>query len=168
MRKLSLLVGLVFMLALTARAQTPKAEIFGGYSYLRVNPNAGPGANLNGWELSVNVKPASWWGIMGDFDGHYGSPFGPSAHEHSFLFGPQINLPTPVISPFVHALFGVTKTNIAGATDTAFGSAFGGGFDFKAGSHFAWRLIQVDDLLTHFSGNNQNNLRVSTGIVFRF
>ena len=49
----------------------------------------------------------------------------------------------------------------------------GGGFDVNLSHHFAVRPAQVDYLLTRFdeSTNNarsQNNLRVSTGIVFRF
>ena len=49
----------------------------------------------------------------------------------------------------------------------------GGGLDYKLTDHFAVRPVKVDYLMTRFSetgtgANTQNNLRVSTGIVFRF
>jgi hypothetical protein len=51
-RRLSLLLGLVFLFSLSANAQGlgDKIELFGGYSYLRVN--GPPSANLNGWEFA--------------------------------------------------------------------------------------------------------------------
>ncbi len=51
-RKLSLLMGLLFFVPLTAHAQgiTDKVEVFGGYTFMH-NDNR-PDANLNGWEFS--------------------------------------------------------------------------------------------------------------------
>jgi len=62
-RRLSLLAGVVLLVSLSAQAQglDDKFEVFGGYSYLRVNNS--PSANLNGWELSGNYKfagSAAW------------------------------------------------------------------------------------------------------------
>jgi hypothetical protein len=51
---------------------------------------------------------------------------------------------------------------------TAFTAAFGGGVDVKA-TRFLWiRVIQADYLREHFSGDTQNNLRLSSGVVFPF
>jgi len=44
----------------------------------------------------------------------------------------------------------------------------GGGVDLKLTKLIAWRLIQAEYLLTHFARSNQNNVRLSTGLVFRF
>jgi hypothetical protein len=50
----------------------------------------------------------------------------------------------------------------------------GGGIDYRLSSRFSIRPAKLDYLLTRFNelnNNNrqsQNNLRVSTGIVFRF
>ena len=49
----------------------------------------------------------------------------------------------------------------------------GGGVDVKASEHVAIRLGQVEYLMTRFketsaSRQTQNNLRFSTGIVYRF
>lgn len=150
---------------LPATAHAQRVEVFGGYSYLRLD--AGGGVNLNGWNLSVNVKPRSWVGLVGDFAGHYGSPFGPSTSQHTFLFGPQISLPAAV-SPFVHALVGGARLSTGNASSTAFAAALGGGFDSHVAPFLSYRLFQVDYLLTRFGGSTQNDLRVSTGIVIRF
>jgi opacity protein-like surface antigen len=74
-------------------------------------------------------------------------------------------------------LFGVVRAtaSIAGTSgsDTRFAMSVGGGFDYKLSDHFAIRPVKVDYLLSRFpeTGTNaqtQNNLRVSTGVVFRF
>ena len=51
--------------------------------------------------------------------------------------------------------------------------AAGGGLDIPFGRHLAIRALQAEYVLTRFdrsdgSSATQNNLRVSTGIVFRF
>jgi opacity protein-like surface antigen len=81
------------------------------------------------------------------------------------------------VTPFGEVLFGVTHAgaSIAGTSgsDNAFAMSLGGGLDCKLNHHFAIRPIKVDYLITRFpetgtSNQTQNNLRVSTGIVFRF
>ena len=46
-------------------------------------------------------------------------------------------------------------------------SAIGGGLDYKLIKGVAWRA-QMDSIHTHFFGSAQNDLRFSTGILFRF
>lgn len=164
MRKLCMLLGLVFLVTLTARAQD-KVELFGGYSYLRLDSS--PKANLNGWEISGQYKFSGWLGGVADFSGHYGSISGVSTSLHNFLFGPQISWHAPV-SPFAHILLGGARSSIAGVSDTAFAVAIGAGIDTRVAPALYWRIIQGDYLATRFGGNTQNNVRVSTGVVFRF
>lgn len=107
MRRMLCVLGLAFVFPFVADAQdTPKVEIFGGYSYVRVgtadisaslnevplSATASPRVaiaqltetftfthqNLNGWTGSVayNVKP--WFGVVADFTGVYGTPAIPS------------------------------------------------------------------------------------------
>ena len=45
---------------------------------------------------------------------------------------------------------------------------FGGGADFQLTRHVALRAIQVEYLYTHFSGARQNNMRLQSGLVYRF
>src|SRR5437016_10029972 len=71
--KLQLLVSLLAVLSLfgaTARAQdTPKVDIFAGYSYLRENPSTAgvSGFNLNGGSASIAYNAKSWLGGVADF-----------------------------------------------------------------------------------------------------
>jgi len=166
MRKLLVVAALVLCTSLTAKAQDTKAEVFGGYSYMRFNPTGGD-VNLNGWNASLNYKLFRGVGIVGDFAGDYGSPGGVSGSVHTYMFGPQVSFPARV-SPFAHVLFGGAHVNISGATDNSFAMGFGGGIDIHAGHNFAFRVFEIDDVYTRFGGFNQNNARASAGIVFRF
>jgi len=75
-------------------------------------------------------------------------------------------------------LFGVAHTGanflVTANSQNAFAMTVGGGLDYRVSSHFSVRAAKVDYLLTRFNEFNtfgtqsQNNLRVSTGIVFRF
>jgi len=167
LRKLCLMAGVFLALSLTAHAQgiADKINVFGGYSYMHYDGS--PSGSLNGWELSGEYKFANWIGGVADFDGHYGSPGGPSNSTHNFLFGPQVSWPARV-SPFAHVLIGGAHTNIGGFTDTSFSTAIGGGIDTEIGHGFSWRIIEGDAVITHFFGSSQTNARLSTGIVFHF
>lgn len=100
--------------------------------------------------------------------------------------------------PFAHALFGFDRASLSAGTftgltaaasgamtDTAFGMALGGGVDYNLFPRFAIRLGQADyfytnhDLNSFYGGafgpglfsrlaDHENNLRFSTGIVFKF
>jgi len=165
-RKLSLLLGLLCLVSFSARAQeSDKVELFGGYTYERFNGS--PNSNLNGWELSGQYKFNDWLGGVADFDGHYGSPAGPSASVHTFLFGPQVSWPARV-SPFAHVLIGGAHFSAGGASDTSFSTAIGAGIDTKIVGGVYWRIIQGDYVMTRFFNSRQDNGRLSTGIVFRF
>jgi hypothetical protein len=115
-----LLFGLCAISSLTARAQD-KAELFGGYSYMRFH-----GSNLNGWEISGQYKFVDWLGGVADFDGHYGSISGIGTSTYTYLFGPQISLPSRV-SPFGHLLLGGAHNSTAGFGSSSFSMALGGG-----------------------------------------
>lgn len=164
LRKVALLLGLIFLASFSAEAQD-KVELFGGYTYMRADNS--PSFNLNGWEFSGQYKFYDWLGAVADFDGHYGSPFGPTTSVNTFLFGPQVSFPARV-SPFAHVLLGGAHTSTAGFSDSSFSGAIGGGIDTRLVHGIYWRIFQADYLMTHFSGNRQDNARLSTGIVFRF
>ncbi len=74
MRNLSLLAALLLLIPSPAMAQnTPKAEIFGGYSIV---PAVGIDQVLHGWNASVNGNINDWLGIRVDFSGHYATGSG--------------------------------------------------------------------------------------------
>src|SRR5580704_4780384 len=117
--------------------------------------------------------------------------FSSDGNAFSFAFGPRISYRRyERFTPFIEALFGgahASSVKISGCTgtpnctflgsDTGFATFLGTGFDIKISRHIALRLIDADFLLTHFkdpfSSNGQgrgwqDNVRLSTGIVFRF
>jgi hypothetical protein len=161
-----LLLGVLFVALQPAQAQDQdKVEVFGGYSYMRFRPS--PDVNLNGWEASAQYKFRDWIGGVADFDGHYGSIGGVGTSVHSYLFGPQVSLPSRV-SPFAHVLLGGAHFSAGGFGDSAFAMAIGGGIDTEIKRGISWRIIQGDYLLTRFGSQTQNNGRISTGVVLHF
>jgi opacity protein-like surface antigen len=167
-RKPVFLLGLILFVSLAAQAQGDKVEVFGGYSYMRADNS--PSYNTNGWEISGQYKFGELGGnlgVIGDFDGHYSSPFGVSSSIHTYLFGPQVSWPTR-ISPFAHLLIGGASTSSGGFSESSFAWALGGGIDARLISNVYWRVIQGDYLHTSFFGQGQANARLSTGIVIRF
>jgi hypothetical protein len=144
--------------------------------------------NLNGWELSGTYRFLPFLGVAADLSGHYGSAvsgYSSNVHQYTYLFGPEVSLPSRV-SPFAHVLFGATHQSIsssvttnpipanfpynaiAGASNSAFATAFGAGIDLKLVPHLWIRPIQMDYLITRLSGNTQNQVRVSAGVVLHF
>jgi len=174
-RKLTVLVVVLMLGSLLATAQqsASKFDLFGGYSYFNGSTSgASSRFSLNGWEGQGTFNFTPWLGGTADFGGYYGSPFKVSANDYTFLFGPTINLRTPHITPFVHALFGVDRFHAAAlggsVNDSAFAMAIGGGADIPVKGMLSIRAGQLDWLRTNHYNNGQNNLRFSTGVVLRF
>ncbi len=169
-RRFLLCAVLVFSLSVLATAQqAPKADLFGGFSYLHFDTKGAAGleANHYGWNGAVNLNANRWLGIKADLSGHYKelAP-GTSFNSFSALFGPQLTHRAEKASPFVHALFGVNRTNTGGSSDSAFATALGGGLDLNVAKNVAFRLIQADYFMTRHSAQTQNNVRLGTGLVF--
>ena len=165
LRRLPLLLALLFLVSLSARAQD-RVELFGGYSFQRFG--ATPERNLNGWELSGSYKLMPLVSIKADLDAQYPLPSTPDARTLHLMVGPQFNLPSNArFSPFVHALVGFGHLR-AGEAQMSVAVALGGGIDMPIAPLFSWRLIQADYMMTRFPGGPQHNLRFSTGLVFRF
>ena len=181
MRKLGLLLGMLSLTCVTAAAQdTPKAEAFFGYSYIRANPSTSgaPSFNLHGGSTSVALNPTSTFGVVGDFGGYHVGTIDSTtvdSNVYTYLFGPRLSYRGRV-TPYAQVLFGgahATGSALGtGASRNAFAMAAGGGVDVNATDHVAIRLVQTEYLLTRFRETgprvNQNNLRLSTGVVFRF
>jgi opacity protein-like surface antigen len=179
----SLIALLSFFNAGAHAQETPKVDIFAGYSYVRANPSASgaSGFSLNGGSASVAYNATSWLSGVADFGGyHNGNILGTHVDGtlSTYLFGPRVSYRhSDRVTPFGEVLFGTARAsaNVLGARNSsnAFAMSVGGGVDYKLSNRFAIRPVKVDYLMTRFSefGNNtrtQNNLRVSTGIVFRF
>lgn len=162
-RRLLILLGLFFLFSISARAQV--ADVFGGYSYERLDSS--PGRNLNGVEITGQYKFTDWLGAAADLGAHFGLPSKPDSRTLDFMVGPQISFPAR-LSPFVHVLAGMGHLSSSGIGNTSFAGAIGGGIDIRLAPLISWRIIQGDDVITYHFGAVQHNARVSTGIVFRF
>ena len=82
--RLRCLILLLWQFPLTVAAQgTPRAELFGGYSHLRLTKDSAlEPADLNGWNASVELNVTPTIGLLADFSADYGhrslAPYQPS------------------------------------------------------------------------------------------
>ncbi len=185
MRKSLFVVIVLIVFASFAAAQVPTSgNVFFGYSYFNTNVPGANRINTNGWEASFEGKIVPFLGMVADFDSHYGTanfpavdcpgvgcPLPPSSANvsaHNFLFGPRVSVPAGKFRPFGEFLIGAGHINAGAAgSDTSFATAIGGGLDYRIVRPVAWRF-QGDYIHTNLFGTGENNVRLSTGIVFRF
>jgi opacity protein-like surface antigen len=185
MLKAAWIAVLLVVCAGFANAQIPgSGNIFFGYSFENTSSLAIGNitrANLQGWEGSLEGKLVPWIGLVTDFSGHYGTqnfteltPNGPTTvgvtgHEYEVLFGPRVSVPVGKFTPFGEFMVGLAHISTGGsfASNTSFATAVGGGMDYRLVRLVALR-VQGDYVRTNFFSTSQNDLRVSTGIVFRF
>lgn len=148
---------------------TPKAELFGGYSYNRSGE-----ANLHGWNASLALNLSDWFGIEGDISGHYATVEGTDVSRLFFLAGPRISRRGDDLTFFAHVLAGGVRTRAGvevlgvsiSASETDFGGAAGGGLDFKVADRWAIR-VQGDYVVVRAEGETDGDPRASLGIVYR-
>jgi opacity protein-like surface antigen len=173
-RKLIVLAVVLFSLSLYGvAADTPKVDVYGGYSFLHVGSGVSgvDGLNTSGWDAEVSGNFNRYLGITADISGQYKNDlFGTNANGrlHNFLFGPTLTYRSKSkLTPFGHALFGVSHASGDNVTsDNAFAMAFGGGLDVKVAKAVSLRLGQLDWLQTRFVDDSQNHFRYSAGVVF--
>src|SRR5262249_33363760 len=187
--------ALILLASLPTLAQNyPGAEVSGGFSYLRLEG----GGNLYGWDASIAGNLNHWFGLVGEFGGHYGTGFDNAfiivvptppgivsadvdSNVYTFLFGPRFSYRKDRrLTPYGHVLPGFARTSVSvtlisptatfhsSATSTAFAMALGGGVDLRLTRSLAFRMVQADYLLTRFGETTQNNARITTGLVYRF
>ena len=185
MKKLPLLFGVgVFITApIQAQQSYPRVEIAGGYSPLVVDR-----ARRNmpkGWTADVAVNLHRNFGIETNIAGHYAHLTVPRADESYYLFqgGPRVAFRLERLTPWGHALFGVSQSRVAGAgvLKTTFAGTFGGGLDVNVHKRVALRVVQADYIRMQindlsFGGTGfglilgptpANNLSFSLGVVLK-
>jgi hypothetical protein len=109
----------------------------------------------------------------------------------TFLIGPRVSFRSHTrLTPFLQVLVGAAQADtvtVTGCTapiyscvplprETAFAFTAGGGLDLRLNRRIAWRVFQAEFLLTRFDdpalaipkAGWQTNMRLSTGLVFRF
>jgi len=188
-----------FLLIFTARevcAQNNTAEVFGGWSYAKIDPESTlPRQGANGWVASATGYVAHWFGVGAEFSADFGSipaPSGISApnlnfKEYSYLAGPQFRFLSrkAVQSSFklmVGGVFGQvnlssTATSVqvsqlgaagyGGFNQTKFAALFAVPVDMRV-THLIAIRVEPGVYLTNFNQSGQGNFRISIGPVFRF
>ncbi len=187
MRKLIIAAGLFVLLPVALMAQetsqeTPQAEVYTGFSYLRLEKT-----NQIGWNASVDGNLNRNLGIVSDVSGYYRSDSNTftgitrqiNGSIHSFMVGPRVSDPRGRFNPFAQALFGWSRvhTNVdasAGSTallstsasTNAFGVALGGGLDYNLNPMTSVRVLQIDYMMLHANSDKLQGVRVGGGVVF--
>jgi len=177
-------LGLLWLSLSRASAQTPsEIELGANFSYVRAN--APPGVcgcfsmyGGGGW-LGHNVT--SNLAAVGEVSSERASKVGGNLAGltlTSFIVGPRYSWHhANRVVPFAQLLVGGAHTSggltsgTSGLTgsENAFAMTLGGGVDVLLRSRVTLRAVQVDYDLTGFANgekNNQNSIRVGTGIVF--
>jgi hypothetical protein len=155
--------------------RAPAVQIFGGYSYLRFESKPlgfSSQLNLNGGNLQIALPNIyNGLGFALDLSAHTSSEM----EEFNFLIGPQYTYEVKSMHIFGHALFGRARDRLRmpGSTQIEPSSiggavALGGGIDIPLTDKISVRPIQADYLITGAFGERFHNLRISTGLIYRF
>lgn len=156
-------------------SKLPAIDVFGGYSYLRFESKPlgfSDQLNLNGANISVALPDLyEGLGAVVDVSGHYTDQM----EEFNFMIGPQYTYEWKGMRFYGHALFGKARDRLlrVGTTqvEPSFlgrAIAFGGGVDLPLSGRFSVRAVQADYLITSEFNTTQHNIRLSTGLVYRF
>ncbi len=166
------------MLGTFAAAQVtlqPRAEIFGGYSWLHPNgyvdwgkvPDIAHGWNASSTFYFPNMRNL---GVVVDGSGHYNSTY---SNVGLGLLGLQYKFRNDQFSPFVRVLVGAAHNSPAGLSSewrAAVGG--GGGFDLTLNNLFSVRIAQADYIYNSYNPGVYNNhtsqwnmVRLSAGVV---
>jgi Outer membrane protein beta-barrel domain/PDZ domain len=185
MKNVSLfLVSIVLACSWALAQDFPRAEVYGGYSYLNIDTNnLSPRQSANGWEASVAGNFTKWFAAEADVSGYYKNysvdltslglgTLNVKVTDYSYAGGPRINL-RPA---FIHALFGgdhLTGSALGfSRSQNGFAGLAGGGVQWKVSNHLSVRA-SADYVFTRhniFGGSalTQDNFRAGVGLVYSF
>src|SRR5271165_6750484 len=95
---------------------TPKADVFFGYSFLRVNSAQQiPAFTANGGVSTLGLNFNNHFGLEAEFGGYYNGNVKNlqlDTTSFSYLFGPRVSYGrTKRFDPYLHALFGVNRAS---------------------------------------------------------
>lgn len=156
----------------------PVIELYGGYSFARLDGGGGSSSNLNGALGSIGWNAKPWLQIVADTSYNvvtisgtknilYGNHYGPRYfHRSHNRWG---------LTPFAEGFIGGSRsdTSLVGVSgyntsQNCISYKVGGGLDIHPYHRFDIRLFDVDYYRTAFGTNaHQNNYWATTGIVIR-
>ncbi len=186
----------LFVAAMRLPAQGNTAEVFGGYSYTKANPEYPlPKENMNGWMGGATGYFNKWIGASVEIAAGFGSAPAPSSiggnaldiKEYSYMAGPQFRFyDTKKFSVSAKWLLGGAfgQANLAGGSSadkiqalaaagytsfnqTKFAMLVSFPVDVAVSKLVAFRF-EPGLYMTDYSKTRQNNFRISFGPVFRF
>lgn len=196
MKKLIIIITLILLTALPARAQQDEygAENHFIFGYTTQTGNFGP----NGFEVALDYRLKEFLAIAGEssflFTGDTVnnvrttlSPTGftnmrVSTNAQNFQGGPRFFFPRafrqPKLVPFAHLLFGVSRAStnfelteeddqLGSSSDTNWSWSLGGGADYWFNKKWAVRG-KIDLLKTHLQNDSQTNARFTVAVTYNF
>lgn len=191
MRGLTLVTLLA--ISLTGRAQARPVTVFGldpgqtsamelGFNYTYFHANAPPAQcgcfSMNGGGGTLVMNMPRGVSLVADLEGAHASKINGTSQNVSifnYMFGPRYSYRTPSrFTPYGEVLVGGAEelSNYAFVQNRqALAVSGGGGVSRVLNRHLAWNMVEVDYVysrLPNAVNDHQNDLRVSTGIVFRF
>lgn len=195
MRKTTLLSIVLLSFCLVASAQekppVPLAELGFNYTFDHWNPGGTvPSFTENGGSGTVVFNINRYLGVVGDLGAYHAgiiggsSPMSLNNTTFSYMGGPRLIWRKSRFSPYIQGLvggahlsnafdIGATPPNL-GLDRNVFAGSFGGGMDVRLTDHIAFKPFELDYFMTRLNVPSltetsiSNNLRFSTGIVFRF
>jgi len=172
---------LVSALTLGPAPSSSAADVFGGYSSLRLHGDDVPGGSLGvSWPLRPSLA------LVTEVSGQFGLVRGEDLQEWSLLAGPSLSpWRGHRLSPFVHAKAGLVRSrrqvDVFGVAigpegvcegscpaQTGLAAEAGGGLDLRLSPRFVLRLVQADYRLVRLESDSAGRLRLSAGLVLRF
>lgn len=172
MRKAILLLAVLALAAAAAAQEVPKFQLFGGFSFVRIDAQGQTGStfvpgstlkyNYPGFVIEPQYNFNKWLGFKADVGYHGGTPLSltgdsfSSARMWEYMVGPTIFHQSPHARPYVHGLFGGNHVSsdadaahaFPGTTSSAFAFDLGGGLDLKITNAIWIRVGQGDWLRT--------------------
>jgi outer membrane immunogenic protein len=187
------LPAMILALSLSASAQTVSAQQFGidrgqvpvievGFNYTFIHANAPPAScgsfSMNGGGGTLVVNAPRGLSLVADLSGAHANQVDGSNQNitiFDYLFGLRYSYrAVHRFTPYVEALVGGSKevSNYTYVADVnAFAVSGGGGISTVINRRFAWNIVEADYVysrLPNAINTHQNNLRVTSGITFRF
>jgi hypothetical protein len=164
-----------------AASKNPFIELSLGYAYMHAN--APPGScqcfSLNGGFASAAVNLKHGFSLAGDLSvSHAGNIAGSTQTITvvNYLFGPRYSWrpASGRFTPYGQFLLG-GSTELSSSPPVQHVSAFafetGGGVNARLTHRFGWNIVELDWLhsqLPNAVNNRQNDLKITSGVIFRF
>lgn len=157
---LPLFVSLAF-----AQQDFPRAEVFGGYSYLHIDTQGVTGSSLdaecnalfgagtcppgtfqvhsgfNGWNAAAQVNANRLWGVKADFSGHYSTPVTLSSSAIAYLNSIGVTGLPPKANSFSYLFGPVVSQRFS--KYTVFGHALFGANRIAVNTHIGVNQLQL-------------------------